>query len=84
MGEGLARETPPPPQKGYMHAWCDYYFLLGDPITTEVIRYGMRVGVVVLPANPMLKTPEAMKVVGPSAFGFDIPYMEPRPLPGQH
>ena len=55
----------------------------GDPITTEAIRYGMRVGVVVLPANPMLKTPEAMKVVGPNAFGFDIPYVEPRPLPGR-
>ena len=52
----------------------------GEPITTEAIRYGMRVGVVVLPANPMLKTPRALNVVGPKAFGFDIPYMEPHPL----
>ena len=57
---------------------------LGDPITTEAIRYGMRVGVIVLPANPMLKTAEAMSVVGPKAFGFDIPYMEPRPISGQY
>ena len=55
----------------------------GDPITTEAVRYGMRVGAVVLPANPILKTAEALKFVGPKAFGFDIPYMEPRPLPGQ-
>ena len=60
------------------------YLLVGDPITTEGVRYGMRVGVVVLPANPMLKTAEAMKFVGPKAFGFDMPYMEPRPLPGRY
>ena len=62
----------------------DMISMSGDPITTEAIRYGMRVGVVVLPANPMLKTPEAIKVVGPKAFGFDLPYVEPRPLPGRH
>ena len=62
----------------------DMISMSGDPITTEAIRYGMRVGVVVLPANPMLKTPEAMKVVGPKAFGFDLPYVEPCPLPGRH
>ena len=44
----------------------------------------MRVGVIVLPANPMLKTPEAMKFVGPEAFGFDnVLYKEPRSLPGR-
>ena len=59
-----------------------FILFVGDPITTEGVRYGMRVGVVVLPANPMLKTAEAMKFVGPKAFGFDMPYMEPRPLPG--
>ena len=52
----------------------------GDPITTDQIRYGLRIGVVVLPANPMLKTEQALKVVGPKAFGFDVPYREPRPL----
>ena len=57
-----------------------FILVTGEPITTEAIRYGMRVGVVVLPANPMLKTPQALNVVGPKAFGFDIPYMEPRPL----
>lgn len=56
---------------------------VGDPITTEAVRYGMRVGIVVLPANPMLKTVEAMKFVGPTAFGFHVPYMEPHPIQGQ-
>ena len=53
---------------------------VGVPVTTEEVRYGLRVGVVVLPANPMLKTPEAMAVVGPRAFGFDMDYIKPRPL----
>lgn len=59
-------------------------FCVGDPITTEAVRYGMRVGAVVLPANPMLKTAEALKFVGPKAFGFDMSYREPHPLLGQH
>ena len=46
-----------------------------------MMRYGLRVGVVVLPANQMLKTANAIPVVGPRAFGFDIPYREPMPLP---
>ncbi len=49
-------------------------------MTTEQVRYGLRVGVVILPANPLLKTPKALKVVGPKAFGFDVEYFEPRPL----
>ena len=47
----------------------------GEPITTEVLRYGQRVATIALPAHPLLKTPEALKVVGPAAFGYpDIPY----------
>ena len=53
----------------------------GFPITTEVVRYGLRVGVVALPANPRLLTPRAMEVVGPAAFGLeDLPYQPPRSL----
>ena len=53
---------------------------LGVPVTTEEVRYGLRVGVVILPANPVLKTPRALAVVGPRAFGFDMDYREPLPL----
>ncbi len=53
----------------------------GDAITTELIRYGLRVGVVVFPASHMLKTEQALKFVGPAAFGFDIPYQEPKNFP---
>lgn len=42
----------------------------GEPITTEALRYGQRVAVLAMPAHNLLKTPEALKVVGPAAFGY--------------
>ena len=42
----------------------------GEPITTEVLRYGQRVAVIGLPVHDLMKTPEAMAVVGPAAFGY--------------
>jgi uncharacterized protein len=51
-----------------------------EPITTELLRYGMRVAVVGIPAPDLLRTPEALAVVGPAAFGYpDVPYL---PMPG--
>jgi len=49
----------------------------GEPITTELVRYGLRADVLVIPCPDLLKTPEALEVVGPRAFGYDIDY---RPL----
>ena len=56
---------------------------IGYPITTEAVRYGLRVGVLALPANPKLLTPQAMKFVGPAAFACprDVQYCPPRSLP---
>lgn len=51
----------------------------GEPISTEVLRYGMRVAVLAIPAAQALKTPKALAVVGPRAFGYDIDF---HPLPG--
>jgi uncharacterized protein len=42
----------------------------GLPITTEMLRYGQRVAVLGLPAHPLMRSPEALKVVGPNAFGY--------------
>lgn len=42
----------------------------GEPITTEILRYGQRVAVIGLPVHDLMKTPEAMAVVGPAAFGY--------------
>lgn len=43
----------------------------GLPITTEMLRYGQRIAVLGLPAHALMRTPEALKVVGPAAFGYD-------------
>ncbi len=51
----------------------------GEPIGTEALRYGLRVAVLAMPAPKELKTPEALAVVGPLAFGYDEEYS---PLPG--
>lgn len=49
----------------------------GEPIGTEMLRYGLRVAVLGLPADEKLKTDRALAWVGPGAFGYDVPY---RPL----
>jgi DUF917 family protein len=51
----------------------------GHAITTDVLRYGQRIAVLALPCHPLLRTPEALAVVGPAAFGLDG--VEYRPLP---
>lgn len=50
----------------------------GEPITTEMLRYGQRVAVIGLPAHGLLKSPAALEVVGPAAFGY--PDLEFKPL----
>lgn len=50
----------------------------GHAITTDVLRYGQRVAVLALPCHPLLRTPQALKVVGPQAFGLEG--VEFRPL----
>jgi DUF917 family protein len=42
----------------------------GAPITTETLRFGQRVAVIGLPAHDLMKTPEALEIVGPRAFGY--------------
>ena len=45
------------------------------PVTTEVLRYGLRVTVLGIPAPPLLRTPAALAVVGPGAFGYPVTYV---------
>ncbi len=37
----------------------------GEPITTEMLRYGQRLAVIGMPVHDLMKTPEALEVVGP-------------------
>ena len=51
----------------------------GEPLTTEVLRYGYQVSVLAIAAPGPLKSPEALAIVGPQAFGYLYAYC---PLPG--
>ena len=47
----------------------------GTPITTEVVRYGVRATILGIPAPAQLTTAQALRFVGPPAFGYDLPYV---------
>jgi DUF917 family protein len=47
----------------------------GEPITTEAMRYGMRVVTVGIPCADPWRTPEGLELVGPKYFGYDIEYV---------
>ncbi|MEM3108198.1 MAG: DUF917 domain-containing protein [Candidatus Bathyarchaeia archaeon] len=47
----------------------------GLPVTTEALRYGYRTVVIGMPCNEKWRTEEALKVVGPKYFGYDIEYI---------
>ncbi|MGO9452576.1 MAG: DUF917 domain-containing protein [Candidatus Binataceae bacterium] len=47
----------------------------GTPVSTDILRPGLRVTVVGLPASPLLRTAAALKSVGPGAFGYDLSYV---------
>lgn len=44
----------------------------GEPLTTELVSYGCRADVLVLPCADLIRTERALQVVGPRAFGFDL------------
>lgn len=48
-----------------------------EAIPTERLRYGQRVDILGIRVPPIMRTPEALRVFGPAAFGIDSPY---RPL----
>ena len=50
----------------------------GEPITTEQLRYGLRVTSWPSPA-PTSSAPQRVKVVGPAAFGYPDVIFEPMP-----
>jgi uncharacterized protein len=55
----------------------------GHAITTDVLRYGQRIAVLALPCHPLLRSSEALAVVGPRAFGLDNVEYHPLPRLGE-
>ena len=47
----------------------------GEPVTTELMRYGLRVTILGFPAPELWTTPEALAVAGPEAFGYEVEYI---------
>ncbi len=47
----------------------------GLPITTEALRYGLRIAVLAFPCHAQWRTPEGIALVGPRYFGYDIDYV---------
>ena len=52
----------------------------GEALGTETIRYGQRVDVLSLPANPIMTSADGLAWVGPRGFGYDLDY---QPLHGE-
>ena len=46
----------------------------GAPITTETLRFGLRVVAIAIPCAPQWRTPAGLKLVGPRYFGYDVEY----------
>lgn len=47
----------------------------GAAVTTEMLRYGLRVSVVASPCDVRWRSPEGLAVAGPAYFGYDHEYM---------
>jgi DUF917 family protein len=47
----------------------------GEPVPVRELRYGLRVVVLALPCPPLWREPEALRLVGPRAFGLSVDYV---------
>lgn len=46
----------------------------GTPMTSDRLKYGMRVDILAFPAHPKWRTAKGIEVAGPKYFGYDIDY----------
>jgi hypothetical protein len=60
--------TDPPPLT------CVLAAETAEPITAEGLRYGQRVRVISITPPQIMRSPEALAVFGPAAFGLDAGY----------
>ncbi|MFE5052838.1 DUF917 domain-containing protein [Streptomyces sp. NPDC056637] len=47
----------------------------GDPVTTEGLRYGLRVSVLAARCDPRWTSPGGLALAGPRYFGYDVDYL---------
>lgn len=48
---------------------------IGEPVTTEMVKYGLSVNVLGLPCDPIWRTDAGLELVGPGYFGIDVDYV---------
>ena len=53
-----------------------------EPIPVEALKYGQRIKVLGVSAPPILRSPEALAIVGPQAFGLEEPFVPIEKLEG--
>lgn len=46
----------------------------GEAISTELLRFGQRVSLLVWACHPLWRTPRGLELAGPARFGYDIDY----------
>jgi DUF917 family protein len=51
----------------------------GVPITTETLRFGLRVVAIAIPCAPQWRTPAGLALVGPGYFGYEMEYRPFKP-----
>ncbi|MGC9530220.1 MAG: DUF917 domain-containing protein [Candidatus Bipolaricaulaceae bacterium] len=54
----------------------------GEPIRTDIVRYGYRGTVVLIPAHERMRTDKAIQTFGPRYFGYDCDYVPVEQLAG--
>jgi DUF917 family protein len=54
---------------------CIVDAITAEAIGTETIRYGQRVAILSLPADPVLVSEEGLNYVGPRAFGYPVDFV---------
>jgi len=47
----------------------------GEPIRTDIMKYGYRGSIILIPAHERMKTPKGIETFGPRYFGYDIDYV---------
>lgn len=66
--DGAIRCTPP-------DLICILDPATGEPIRTDIVRYGYRGAVLLLPAHERMRTPAGIATFGPRYFGYDRDYV---------
>jgi DUF917 family protein len=47
----------------------------GEPIRTDIVKYGYRGSIVLIPAHERMRTPKGIETFGPKYFGYNLDYI---------